>query len=263
MLKDKVVLVTGGAGAGIGRAVAKQVLAEGGKVVLTDLRHEALEQVAKELDAPESVIYMAADASSLDSMNAIVAKATETFGGLDAVIACAGTVQVGNALELSEDAWRLEMTANLDTAFITAKAAMPALIERKGKFVIMSSLAGLQAMPSTCGYVTAKHALIGLMRSLAVDFGPQGVCTNAICPGWIRTPMADEEMQPVMERESLSLEGAYELVTSDTPLQRAGDPSEVADLCCFLASDRASLINGSVFSIDGGATATCLQTLKL
>jgi NAD(P)-dependent dehydrogenase (short-subunit alcohol dehydrogenase family) len=96
-----------------------------------------------------------------------------------------------------------------------------------------------------------------------MDYGESGVRANAVCPGWIRTPMADEEMLPIMERDGITLDEAYALVTSDTPLRRAGDPKEVADLCCFLASDRARLITGAVMNIDGGSTIVCAPTLKM
>lgn len=262
MLKDKVVLVTG-AGTGIGAATCRQVVQEGGRVVLMGRRPEAINAVAATIDREDSVFAYPGDAGSLDNVSNAVNEARSRFGRLDAVVACAGAVETGSVLDLSDDSWRRQMHSNLDTAYFTAKATLPSLIESKGAFIIVSSIAGLQAMPMTCGYVTAKHAVIGLMRSIAMDYGPQGVRANAVCPGWIRTPMADEEMSPVMAREAVTLEGAYEHVTSDTPLRRAGDAGEVADLCCFLSSDRARLITGSVMTIDGGSTVVCVPTLKM
>jgi meso-butanediol dehydrogenase / (S,S)-butanediol dehydrogenase / diacetyl reductase len=96
-----------------------------------------------------------------------------------------------------------------------------------------------------------------------MDYGPQGVRANAVCPGWIRTPMADAEMGAIMTRDSISLDDAYALVTSDTPLRRAGTPEEVADLCCYLASDRASLLTGTVIAADGGSTVVCAPTIRM
>lgn len=262
MLKDKVVLVTG-AGTGIGAATCRKVVEEGGRVVLMGRRAEPLNAVAAGIERSDSVFVYAGDAGSADDVGKAVKEAHSRFGRLDAVVACAGTVETGSVLDLSDDGWRRQLHSNLDTAYYTAKATLPSLIESKGAFIVVSSIAGLQAMPMTCGYVTAKHAVIGLMRSIAMDYGAHGVRANAICPGWIRTPMADEEMAPIMAREGVTLEGAYEHVTSDTPLRRAGDAEEVADLCCFLSSDRARLITGSVMTIDGGSTVVCVPTLKM
>lgn len=262
MLKDKVVLVTG-AGTGIGAATCRQVVQEGGHVVLMGRRAEPINAVASTINREDAVFAYAGDAGSRDDVSNAVKQTLLRFGRLDAVVACAGTVETGSVLELSDDGWRRQLHSNLDTAYYTAKASLPSLIESKGAFIVVSSIAGLQAMPMTCGYVAAKHAVIGLIKSIAMDYGPQGVRANAVCPGWIRTPMADEEMAPIMVRETVTLEGAYEHVTSDTPLRRAGDAVEVADLCCFLSSDRARLITGSVMTIDGGSTVVCVPTLKM
>lgn len=260
--RGKVILITGG-GTGIGAATAKQVIREGGKAVIVGRRLEPVEAVASEIGDAEAVMAMAGDAANLRDMGRIVAATRDRFGGIDAVVACAGTVEVGGVLDLEDDGWRNQLYSNLDTAFYTAKAALLSLIERQGAFTIVSSIAGIQAMPMTAGYVTAKHAVIGLMRSIAMDYGPQGVRANAVCPGWIKTPMADEEMRPVMEREQVSLEGAYQHVTSDVPLRRAGTADEVAELCCFLSSDAARLISGATMTIDGASTVVCVPTLKM
>lgn len=262
MLKDKVVLVTG-AGTGIGAATCRRVVEEGGRVVLMGRRAEPINAVAATINSDDAVFAFAGDAGARDDVTNAVQEALSRFGKLDAVVACAGTVETGSVLDLSDDGWRRQLHSNLDTAYYTAKGSLPSLIESNGAFIVVSSIAGLQAMPMTCGYVTAKHAVIGLIKSIAMDYGPQGVRANAVCPGWIRTPMADDEMAPIMARETVTLEGAYEHVTSDTPLRRAGDAAEVADLCCFLSSDRARLITGSVMTIDGGSTVVCVPTLKM
>jgi len=262
ILDGKVVLITGG-GAGIGAAVGRQVVQKGGTAVLIGRRAHAVATVADAIGFPGSVMPLAGDAGSLDDMTRIVAKTRRRFGGIDAVVACAGTVETGAVLDLDDEAWRRQLHSNLDTAYVTAKATLPSLIEQQGAFNVVSSVAGLQAMPMTAGYVTAKHAVIGLVRSIAIDYGPSGVRANAICPGWVKTPMADEEMQPIMARKGMSLEEAYAYVNSDVPLRRAGTSDEIAELCCFLSSDSARLITGSVQTIDGGGTIVSVPTLKL
>ena len=124
-----------------------------------------------------------------------------------------------------------------------------------GSIVIVSSVAGVLAGPEMAGYVTAKHGLVGLMRSLAVDYGPKGVRVNALCPGWVRTPMSEREMDTLAETRGIDREQAFALVTRDLPLRRAADPDEIAAVALFLASDEASFVTGAVVLADGGSTA--------
>ena len=149
----------------------------------------------------------------------------------------------------------------LTTAFVTCRESLPALLERHGAIVIVSSLAGHFAGPGVVGYTTAKHGLIGLTRSLARDYGPQGVRVNAVSPAWVRSPMADRAMQAVGAMHGVDQDGAYALVTSQVPLRRPGEPEEVATICLFLATPDSALLMGAVL-IDGGARVD-LPTLAL
>ncbi|MBE3276199.1 SDR family oxidoreductase, partial [Klebsiella pneumoniae] len=141
------------------------------------------------------------------------------------------------------------------------RACLPSLIARRGNVLFVASIASLAAGPQACGYVTAKHALIGLMRSVARDYGPQGVRANAICPGWVTTPMADEEMRPLMQAEGLSLAEAYQRVCRDVPLRRPASPEEIAEACQFLCSPQAAIISGATLVADGGASIVDVPTL--
>ena len=114
---------------------------------------------------------------------------------------------------------------------------------------------------SVCGYTTAKHALLGLNRSLARDYGPRGVRVNAVCPGWVRTPMADQEMEPLMEFYGETLQQAYDRVCADVPLRRPASAEEIARVCRFLASSEASIITGATLVADGGSTIVDVPTL--
>ena len=185
----------------------------------------------------------------------------QQWGDVDVLVANAGGHGLGTALDTDDIGWARACQANLDTAFVAARETLPSLVRRRGNIVIVSSIAGVAAGPQVCGYTTFKHALIGLMRSLARDYGPQGVRVNCVCPGWVRTPMADEEMQPLMRERGLTLDQAYALVTAHVPLRRAATAEEIAAVCQFLASDEASIVTGAVMMADGGSTIVDVPTL--
>jgi meso-butanediol dehydrogenase/(S,S)-butanediol dehydrogenase/diacetyl reductase len=253
----KVAFITGG-GTGIGAATAQRIVAEGGKVVLMGRRRELLVQVA----APLGGLIVAGDAANTADVRRAVAEAQQAFGGIDILIANAGGHGIGAALETDDASWDLATHLNLDTAFVCAREILPNLIERKGNIVIVSSIAGLFAGPGVVGYVTMKHALIGLTRSLARDYGRAGVRVNAICPGWVRTTMADEQMELLVHKFGLKgIAEAYAKVTCDVPLGRPAEPEEVASAICFLASGDATMVTGTYFTVDGGASAVDLPTL--
>ena len=254
----KVILVTGG-GTGIGKACAIRLLADGATVILMGRRTDVLQQVAQEIGA----LAVAGDASSTTDVQRAVQLAQTRFGGLDAVIASAGGFGMGRATETDDAAWQASLQANLNSAFVLSRECLPALMQRQGSMVFVSSIAGLAAGPEVCGYTTTKHALIGLARSLARDYGHYGVRVNTVCPGWVRTPMADDEMRVLMQKGNMSLDEAYAAVTADVPLRRAAASEEIAAVCRFLVSGEASIITGAVIVADGGSTIVDVPTLAL
>lgn len=254
----KVVLVTGG-GSGIGEATARLLSKSGFRVAVMGRRSHEIEKVAAEIEG----IAVTADAANSESVRKAISKIVDLYGSLDAVIHCAGTYDGGGALDFSDLQWKSIIDINLTTAFVTSREALPSLIKSKGAIVIVSSLAGIEAIPESVGYVTTKHALIGLTRSMALDYGPQGVRVNVICPGWTKTEMADHEMVPLMDQHNISLDDAYSLITSDVPLRRAGNPDEIARVCKFLVEDSSSLITGAVIPVDGGSSIVCAAATKM
>ncbi|WP_293936337.1 SDR family NAD(P)-dependent oxidoreductase [Iodobacter sp.] len=257
LFQGKVALITGG-GTGIGAAVARQFCAEGGRVVLMGRRAAPLAEVAEPLGG----LVVVGDAANPSDVRAALHAAREAFGGVDILVANAGGHGVGALLDTDDASWSLSTRLNLDTAFVCARELMPELINRKGNIVVLSSLAGHFAGPDVVGYVTMKHALIGLTRSLARDYGRYGVRANAVCPGWVRTEMADQQMQLLMDRYQLpDLDAAYAMVTKDVPLGRAISSDEVAQSVLFLTSDQARMVTGISLMIDGGASSVDLPTI--
>lgn len=255
-MSGRVVVITG-AGTGIGAACARRFAEAGDKVVLIGRRREALEQVAAQCGG----LVLAGDAADGETWQGFVQRIEAAFGGIDVLVACAGGHGLGAAGETSDQAWRDALRGNLDSAFASARACLPSLLARRGNMVLVGSIASLVAGPGVCGYTVAKHALLGLMRSLARDYGPRGVRVNALCPGWVRTPMADAEMQPLMQHHGESLDAAYARVTAEVPLRRPATADEIAGLCQFLASDAAAIVTGACLVADGGASVVDLPTL--
>lgn len=256
-LEGKVALVTGG-GSGIGAATARRFASEGAKIVVTGRRPEPLAAVTRATEG----IAVPGDATSGDDLRDAVSAALGRFGGLDIVVANAGGIGTAAAGDTNDERWRASIESNLTSAFLTVREALPALLARGGgSIVIVASEAALVAPREQAGYTAAKTALLGLTRSLAVDYGPQGVRANAVCPGWVRTPMADDVMDELAATRGVSREEAYALACARLPLGRPATPEEIAAVCLFLASPESSFVTGSVLVADGGATAVDVGTL--
>lgn len=252
-----VVVVTGG-GTGIGAAIAERFAAEGAHVVVLGRRRDPLDEVAMRIGATAIV----ADAGERDSVDAALAEIVRSHGRVDTVVCNAGGGGFATVANTDDGEWAASMQANLTTAFVTARSFLGVLTESRGRIVMVSSLSGLRAGPGMAGYTTAKHAVIGLTKSLARDYGTAGIRVNAVCPGWVRTPLADEEMDELIEHLELSgRDEAYNLVTGDLPLQRVAEPADIAAAVRFLGSGESSYITGATLVVDGGAHIVDLPTL--
>jgi NAD(P)-dependent dehydrogenase (short-subunit alcohol dehydrogenase family) len=256
-LEGKVAIVSGG-GTGIGAATARRFAAEGADVVVTGRRPEPLEEVAAGIGG----LAVPGDAADPSHAPQAVAAAVERFGGLDVVVANAGLGFGGAAGDVTDERWERTIDVNLTGAFRLVRAALPRLIERGGgSVVLVSSIGGLVCGPEGAAYQSSKAALLGLARSVAVDYGPKGIRANAVCPGWVVTPMGDRAMREVADRHGVPLEEAYRLATRHVPLRRPATAEEIAACCAFLASDEASIVTGTILVADGGSTAVDLSDL--
>lgn len=256
-LKGKVAIVSGG-GTGIGAATARLFAAEGAKVVVTGRRQEPLQTVAREIEGRA----LAGDVGDPEHADRTVGLAVEAFGGLDAVVVSAGLGFGGAAGDVDDERWERTLEVNVTGAFRLVRAALPVLIERGGgSIVLVSSVAALVSGPESSAYQTSKAALLGLARSVSVDYGPKGIRANAVCPGWVVTPMGDRAMDEVAEERGVSREEAYRLATQHVPLRRPASPEEIAACCLFLAGDESSIVTGSVLVADGGSTAVDVSDL--
>jgi len=240
---DRLAVITGGA-KGIGAATAQAFRREGARVALLDVDDSAA-QLAKELGA--GTLFLKCDVSKSAEVNGAVQKVIAQLGDISFLINNAGIQTYGTCADTTEEDWDRTINVNLKSAFLASKAAIPSMLKRGGGVVI--NLASVQAFVSqnqVAAYTTSKTALLGLTRSIAVDFAPKVRCV-AICPGTVDTPML---------RGAIALSPKPEEVLRECnemhPVQRIGTPEEIAELILFCCSDKAGFMTGQPIRIDGG-----------
>jgi 3-oxoacyl-[acyl-carrier protein] reductase len=240
----RVCLVTGG-GRGIGRAIALGLAAEGGLVGVASRTRWQCEEVAGQLG--DRGLALEADVTDLKTCERAVDELTSRFGPPQVLVNAAGISPVRQRAELhGVDAWRQIVDVNLTGAYLMTRAAAPALLERSGAVVMVSSVAAAVSSPRLAAYGASKAGLVQLTRTLAREWADRGVRVNAICPGYVET-----EMTSAM----LAVERLREDVVAQTPLGRLATLEEIAAPALFLASDEAAYITGAALLVDGGMTA--------
>ena len=253
---SRVALVTGG-GTGIGAAVARRLAADGYAVAVTGRRSGPIDEIAAEIEG----LAIVSDVGVIADADRAVAETVARFGSLDALVLNAGITGEGSLLDLDPAVFERVFATNVTGAFLVARAAISHLVEARGAIVGVSSVAGMRSAPSSLAYCSSKAALTMLTQCIALDHGPAGVRANVVCPGWVRTPMADGEMDGLAERLDTSRDGAYAEVTADVPLRRPSSPEEIAGAVAWLLSSDASYVNGAVIPVDGGHTTVDVGTL--
>ncbi|MEX2653853.1 MAG: 3-oxoacyl-ACP reductase FabG [Acidimicrobiia bacterium] len=245
--ENKVAIVTGG-GSGIGEAVALTLAANGAKVVVADLDQAGGERVAKEIDAAGGVAtFMLVDVSQAEQVEKMVRETVELYGALHVAVNNAGIggpqAPVG---EYPLDGWKTVMGVNLDGVFYGMRYEIPAMLEAGGGSIInVASILGSVGFGNAPAYVAAKHGVVGLTKTAAIEYSALGIRVNSVGPGFIRTPLLDKNLD----------EATLDAVAGMHPIQRLGTAQEVADLVAFLGSDAASFCTGAYYLVDGAYTA--------
>lgn len=243
----KAIVVTGAA-SGIGAATARRLGAEGGQVLCADLHLEGAEATAASIaEAGGTAAAAAVDISDSASARGLVAEAVDRFGGLDVLCNIAGIGHATNFADETDEGWLRTIAVNLNGCFFTTHAALPHLLERGGNVVNVASTAGMMGQAYVGAYCASKHGVVGLTRSLAIEFARKGIRVNAVCPGGTNTNIIGGFAPP---------DGANMHLVMRAMLQDAlAEPGDIAAMIAYVASDEAGFVNGAVLAVDGGITA--------
>ena len=243
-LEGKTVIITGG-GSGIGLACTRLFCDEGAQVAIIGRRQDRLESAAKEVGG--QVLAVTGDLTNNSDLDRLVTETLNAFGKIDIVVNNGGVFTGSPVHETKDEDWDSIMDVNMRSVFQLTKRVLPHMIERKsGNFIHISSILGLVAVPGVAAYNVSKGALLQFNRSLAVEYGPVGIRSNAVCPGLVKTEMTEG----LMNDEELMKEWSR-----DYPIGRFGAPQDIANACLYLASDESSYVTGVALPVDGGFTA--------
>lgn len=245
---DRERAIVSGATSGIGRAIAVRLARRGAIVALLGRDEPRMASVVAEVECAGGTAWTAlVDVTDMRAVEVAVEAFVKAYGGIETAVSSAGIALMGTLTSTPPEEWHQVINVNLNGTYYLARAVMPELIKARGSFVAISSDAGVQGAPGYCGYTASKHALHGLIKCMALEYGPQGVRSHAVCPAFVETPMTEAVVA------SLSAEDGERLKRM-IPLGRFAKASEVADAVAHLTSEEATFANGLFYTLDGGAT---------
>lgn len=258
-LKGRRALVTGST-SGIGLGIARTLAAAGADIMLNGFGDAAEIETLKAGIASEFGVktgYDGADMSKPEQIEALVAKTVETLGGLDILVNNAGIQHTSPVDQFPIDKWDAIIAINLSSSFHTIRTALPAMRQGGwGRIVNIASAHGLVASANKSAYVAAKHGLVGLTKAVALETANDGITCNAICPGWVLTPLVQKQIDARAKNEGITVQQAeLDLLGEKQPAKRFTTPEQLGELAVFMCSDAAANMTGSAYSMDGGWTA--------
>lgn len=249
---DRHALVTG-ASRGIGLAIARRLLAQGARVTLMGRSAAGLQKACNELDAGDRVGFVTGDISQRADVQAAFDEARQRFGLIGILVNNAGQAVSERFDKLDEDGWHQMMAVNLTGTFHCIQAALPDMVSAKwGRIVNVASTAGLQGYAYVSAYCAAKHGVIGLTRSLALEVARKGITVNAVCPGYTETDLVQDAIENIMNKTGMSADEAKAKLAEGNPQGRLVQPEQVADAVAWLCQIGASAVNGQSIPVDGG-----------
>ncbi len=255
MLKGRTALVTGST-SGIGLEIARALAADGANVALNGFGDAAvIAGIEKELQARGArTLYHGADMSKPAEIADLIAQAESEFGRIDVLVNNAGIQHVANIEEFPPERWDAIIAINLSSAFHTIRLALPKMKQANwGRIINVASVHGLVASAQKSAYVAAKHGIVGLTKAVALETATTGVTCNAICPGWVLTPLVQKQIDDRAAREKIDKGRARtELLAEKQPSREFVTPEQLGALAVFLCSDAASQIRGAAWNVDGG-----------
>jgi 3-hydroxybutyrate dehydrogenase len=255
MLKNKTALVTGST-SGIGLGIARALAQQGANIVLNGFGEAgAIAAIEKELQAlGVKTLYHGADMSKPAEIADMIRNAEATFGRIDVLVNNAGIQFVANIEDFPVEKWDAIIAINLSSAFHTIRNALPKMKQANwGRIINVASVHGLVASAQKSAYVAAKHGIIGLTKAVALETARTGVTCNAICPGWVLTPLVQKQIDDRAARENIPLERAkHDLLAEKQPSIEFVTPEQLGQLAVFLCSDAGAQIRGAAWNVDGG-----------
>jgi 3-hydroxybutyrate dehydrogenase len=259
MLKGKAAVVTGST-SGIGLGVATALAANGANVMLNGFGDAAvIEKLRKQLAADHHVVigYNAADMSKPAEIEGLIAQATKELGSVDILVNNAGIQFTAPVHEFPPERWDAIIAINLSATFHAIRAVLPQMIQRnRGRIINIASTHGLVASVHKVAYVAAKHGVMGITKVVALETATTGVTCNAICPGWVLTPLVQKQINDLAKNENIDVQAAQaKLLGEKQPSLQFATPEQIADTAVFLCSDAAAQIRGIALPVDGGWTA--------